>query len=100
MRISYERSGGFTGIGVSSVIDTNQIEADVAREVRELVETSRFFDLQEDSLAGDAGADQFQYTLKIDDEDRSRTLRFGDAHGSPELDSLVRRLTVLSRSRD
>lgn len=100
MRITFERSGGFTGIGVSTVIDTDQLDADVAREIAELVEMSGFFELQEDSLAGGAGADRFQYTVKIDDEGRSRTLRIGDESNSPELDRLLRRLTIISRARE
>ncbi len=100
MRISFERTGGFTGIGVSSVIDTDQLDADAARDLKELVERSGFFALREENLAGGAGADQFQYTLSIEDEGRSHTLRIGDESAASELASLLRRLTVLSRSRD
>ena len=98
MQITFERSGGFTGISISSVIDTDQLDASVARELMELVDESGFFELNEEDLA--PGADQFQYTLKIDSEERSSTIRVGDEHSSPELARLLRRLTLLSRSRD
>ena len=66
MRVSFERSGGFTGIPLTIAVDTDTLSPDKATQLRQLVESSDFFHLPP-NLRGSGQSDRFQYRVKVEE---------------------------------
>jgi hypothetical protein len=98
MHIQFERSGGFTGMSVKATIDTETLAAQDANELRALIDAAGFFDLPRKPASEATGADQFQYTISVDDAARRHTIETNDGVASEALQKLLRRLTALARS--
>ena len=99
MRIQFERSGGFAGMRTAASIDSDSLPTEQAQELQALVDAADFFNLP--SRIGDSGegADQFQYIIAIESEGRAHTVECGEGSVPDSLQALLRRLTVMARSR-
>ncbi len=90
MRIQFERTGGFTGIPVSTTVDVDSLSPDEEAEVRKLVGEAGFFDLPaEVGAPSSRGADQFQYSVTIEEGDRRHIVRTGDGSAPKALRPLL-----------
>ncbi len=100
MRIHFERSGGFMGMPVQTTIDTSTLPDDEAQALHDMLDAARFFQLPEDLTATGSGADQFQYKLMVEREDQDpHTVHLGDASAPPEMQPLLRKLTMMARGQ-
>jgi len=99
MRIHFERSGGFMGMRIAGTVDTDSLPTEDALDLRQMVDAARFFDLPASFPASATGADQFQYKLVVEDEERQHTVEMTDVTSPDELRPLLRRLTILTRSK-
>ena len=45
MRIYYEQSGGFAGIDVNTVVETDSLPADEVNKIHDLINKSNFFSI-------------------------------------------------------
>ncbi|MGB9991242.1 protealysin inhibitor emfourin [Massilia sp. SM-13] len=79
MKITVTGSGGFAGIVQQHVVDTGACAAGPALEAA--VRDSGFFDAPAASEA-EGTADSMRWVIRVDDQDRSRSLQFAD--GSPD----------------
>ena len=103
MRIRLRRSGGFAGLQTPPVeIDSQQLPADKARELEQLVTQARLFEPPAGAGPGAApqpaatpgpARDAFQYDLSIEDGDRSQAVRLHEGAMHPEAARLVQWLT-------
>jgi hypothetical protein len=98
MRVRLRRSGGFAGLQAAPVeIDSQQLPADNARELEQLVAQARLFEepagsgpSQPPPAAGAGPArDAFQYDLSIEDGSRSQAVRLHEGAMHPEAARLV-----------
>ena len=94
-------SGGFAQIPALNkpvIIDTAQIEPQLANQLESLVQKSRFFDqpAQAGTLAKGA-ADYKKYTITVTDGSRVHTVQLTDPITDANLGSLVSRLRSMSR---
>jgi len=97
MKIHFERRGGFTGIPLRAVIDSEELEPGEAGRLRIHVESCGFFDLPE-KLAGPAhSADRFEYRVTIEDARRAHTVEVGGGEIPAGLDGLLQHLVRLAR---
>ncbi|MFQ6061623.1 MAG: protealysin inhibitor emfourin [Methanosarcinales archaeon] len=78
MRISFERTGGFTGMRMTAIFDTDSMPPEEARHLREMVNSAGFFELPEFSPAPKRGADYFQYKLTVETEGRMHTIEMSE----------------------
>ena len=71
MIIEFERKGGFAGIRISTVIDTNELSAEDSEKVHSMVQTSDFFNLptKVDVSKIKGAADYFNYKISIKKND-------------------------------
>lgn len=99
MRIHFERAGGFTGMRIEADIDTAALPPEDARELATLIEAVHFFDLPPRFTSSTPGADQFEYTIMVESEERHHTVHTTDAGAPPDLRPLLQRLTRLARSQ-
>ena len=98
MIIRMERSGGFTGIPLRAVIDSERLEAEDSRTLRNLVEAAGFFTLPAKIESQGTGADRFHYQLTIEEAGRSHTVEVSEGAAPETLLALTRQLTLLARS--
>ena len=92
-----ERSGGFTGIGQQSVIDTDQLEPQEGQELLDLVESSGFFQTDLGKASAQGMADRFNYSITIEDGQRRRTFKLNEADIPSEWQPLVQRINTLAK---
>ncbi len=100
MRIYFERSGGFMGMHIEGIVDTNSLPSEEAKSIHELIDAASFFDLPEAPTSSTEGADQFQYKLFVDDQEQGRkhSIQTTDSAAPDTLRPLLRKLTIITRS--
>ncbi len=97
MIIQVERTGGFAGLSMQAVIDTEHLDAEEREELEELVEQSEFFRLPPRLSANTMAVNQFEYVITIEDEFHRHTLEAHEEALDPRLNELVRRVLRLAR---
>ncbi|NJP08398.1 MAG: hypothetical protein HC866_02105 [Leptolyngbyaceae cyanobacterium RU_5_1] len=78
MQISFERSGGFTGIPMRATVDTASLPSAEANHLRSLIESANFFRLPS-AVAPSAQPDRFQYQLTVAENNREHTVTMGES---------------------
>lgn len=101
MKIYFERSGGFMGRNVSTVVDTNRIPPEEALSLLEKVDDSDFFCLPQSLTGGPEsllGADQLCYKVTVEVAGVKHTVETGDQDAPVELQPLLDELGRIARS--
>lgn len=101
MKIYFERSGGFAGRNVSTVVDTNQIPPEQALSILEKVDNSDFFCLPHElsgGMEGMSGADHLSYKVTVEVAGVQHTVETSDEAAPQELQPLLDELTYLARN--
>ena len=102
MQIEFERSGGFMGLRLATSFNTHDLSEEDAAEVNQLIESSGFFSLPAQLESASGGGDQFRYRLTVSREQadpQTHTVIMGEASAPPEIQPLLRKLTLLARSQ-
>ena len=101
MKITFSINGGFAYIPALSrpiVIDTAQIDPQVANQLESLVRQSRFFDQPARADTTTKGAADYRtYTITVQDGPRVHTVQLTDPITDANLEQLVSRLQVMAR---
>lgn len=100
MKIYFERTGGFTGQHISTVVDTNQIPPEQAVVLLEKLDEADFFCLPEQlnsGLEGLASADQLSYRITVEVAGVRRTIEASETGAPEELQPLLNELTQFAR---
>ncbi len=87
MKINFERSGGFTGITNSCIINSEKLSLDEQKNLQELLKDFRNKKTENLSLAG-RGNDCFQYRIRIEDGENF-TIITDELTMDPKLRSLI-----------
>ena len=83
---------------VRSVIDSDRLDVQEARELADLLESSNFFDADVGSSNAPAGgADRFHYSLTIEMGMQSRTVEVSEANIPDQWQRLIQRIDLLAR---
>ena len=98
MRIHFERSGGFAGMRMTTTVNTESLSPEEARDLHEMVDAARFYELPTAITTPTPGADRFHYKLTVETEGRQHTVDVGEAAVPEALRSLLQQLTALARS--
>jgi hypothetical protein len=98
-RIDFERSGGFAGISLAASVDTATLAPEEAREIELLLDKIDFEALRRRPPRAARGADRFQYSLTASVKGARETVSIGEAELTPELRTLLERLTEIARRR-
>ena len=99
MRITFERTGGFTGVRVKTTIDTADLTSREATKLCRLVSSSDFFHLPQTMTPLKPAADRFLYKVVVEDSDREHTVVVSEELVSSSLRPLIERLTKEARKR-
>lgn len=96
MRITFERSGGFTGIPMTATVDTQTLAAAQVTEFQSLVEAADFFRLPA-TIPAAAQPDRFQYQITVEDGNRHHTVSVGESAVPGTLRPLIERMMQAAR---
>ena len=102
MKIIFEMSGGFVHVPTLSkpiIIDTAEIDPQVAHQLESFVQKSRFFDQPACAETRAKGAADYRtYTITMQDGARVHTVHLTDPITDANLEQLVSCLKVMARS--
>ena len=98
MQISYQRTGGFAGMVMSFVVQTETLPPEDANDLKNLVKAADFFSLPSRIVSDGPARDQFQYQVAITAEGQQHTVEVGDAAVPDSLWPLLEKLRILSRT--
>jgi hypothetical protein len=82
LKILVRRTGGFAGLEYNKEIDTAQMDAAEARNIEQMVENMRFFDLPAMLSDDTITADAFHYEITVIKDDRQHTVSLDSGNGS------------------
>jgi hypothetical protein len=97
MRITLERIGGFAGLRMTRVINTDILSSDDANRFHQLVDEADFFHQPEEIVASTPRPDRFQYKLRVEDGSMKHTVTVSEGAMSQTLRLLVERITTTKR---
>ena len=100
MKISVERSGGFTGIPVTTQVDGNQLDPNDLQDLQTLLDTAQFFELPAQIKKTGTGADRFQYVISVEDGNQHHSVAGVEGDFPASLQTLILRISALARSRN
>src|SRR4051812_2165480 len=102
MKITFEMQGGFAHIpGLSGpvIVDTAQLDPQIATQLEASVHESRFFDQPASiTLQAKGAADHRTYTITIEDGTRIHTVQLTDPIPDANLERFVSHLQNIARS--
>lgn len=93
--ITFERSGGVIGNELRLDLELESLADYEAEHLQKLIDEADFFNIPPD-LAANVTPDEFQYTITIENEDASHTVRTSDTTMPQTLLPLVKELTLLN----
>ena len=91
-KIYFERSGGFAGISISTMVDIHSLPPDEAHKIQSMIDNAKeFFDLKKSpSLPPPKrAADYFKYKVTVETEQKKYTIETNDITMPPELRPLI-----------
>ncbi len=94
--IRFERSGGFTGIGIDKTIDSLQLKKEETEMLLKMINRSDFFRLPSGKTIN-PHPDQFNYKISIQTADKEHILEFSQTSIPESLKDLIRYLIEKTR---
>lgn len=89
MKVFLERSGGFTGIPVTRLVDVADLPQSEADQLRQLVKSADFFNYPTVITAENSLPDRFQYQIAVEDGDQKHSVTVGETVIPDKLKSLI-----------
>ncbi len=99
MKIHFQRTGGFSGMILSSDIQIEELSDDDAQELINQLVNADFFNLPEQMRASGRGVDRFQYQITAETEQASHSVSVDESAMPESLEPLIKKLIRLARSR-
>jgi hypothetical protein len=99
MNIIYERSGGFTGMTTSFTFNLEDMPDEDAEKLRKLIIQVDFPTLPDYFETSKNIPDQFAYTITVESQEWTHTIRTSDTSAPQEIQPLIETLNSLSRNQ-
>ncbi|MBI2759266.1 MAG: hypothetical protein HYX49_11380 [Chloroflexi bacterium] len=97
-RITFQRSGGFTGRTISLTLNLDDLPPDQASTLNRLLANANFFNLPADSAKRPV-PDEFTYTVTVETGQQSHTIRTSDTSAPESLRPLLDDLSLRARTQ-
>lgn len=97
-RIKFERTGGFAGMRIATDLKLDELPAEQAQSIQELLDDMDFGELPEHML-DESGPDQFTYTITVETKKWEHTVVTGDTSAPEKMQELLQLLNRLARTR-
>ncbi|MCA9952860.1 MAG: hypothetical protein KDE48_24590, partial [Anaerolineales bacterium] len=91
--------GGFMGLNINTAVDTQALPDTEALSLEQMIHETQFFELPENLNDPTKGADQFNYTLRVETPEQDHTIHTTDITAPDSLRPLLSRLTYLARQK-
>lgn len=88
MRITVQRTGGFTAIPITKTVDVTAMPTNEATQLRQMVEAADFFDLPAE-IPSTSQPDRFVYQISVEQEGKRHSVTVGETAMGPDMKSLV-----------
>jgi hypothetical protein len=88
MRVTFERSGGFAGLMLTTSIESAALSEGEAMRLRQLVESANFFQLPAE-IPSSAQPDSFQYEMTVEMDNQQHTVAVGETSVPETLRPLI-----------
>ncbi len=95
--IEFERTGGFAGITLSNTINSNELPADEAAKLKELLFNADLTDQCFETEEKAASPDQFFYRFTVKIGEKEFTCHYQENQLPPSARPLIRYLTLKKR---
>jgi hypothetical protein len=89
MRVVIERSGGFAGIYRAQTLSTDDMPAEDAQKLRDLVDASGFYELPSVIHSDKPVPDAFRYKITVDSERGTHTVEVDEGAVPPRLQPIL-----------
>lgn len=99
MRISFERTGGFAGTRLTTIVDTATLPIEEANHLHQLVKAADFFHLPTTITSPTSQPDRFQYKLVVEAKSRQHTVNVSEQAVPDALKLLIEWLLEAARRR-
>jgi hypothetical protein len=99
MKIVLERSGGLAGIRRTSSVSTDEMPAEEARKVADLLDKAGFYELPPVIRSTGPEADRFQYKITVEGERGTHVVQVDEAAVSPRLQPVLDWMKSFARTR-
>ncbi len=96
MRIDFIRTGGVTGVRLTTSVETTELPPDQAVTLHKLLDDSRFFDLPENMAPPKPMPDRFQYSLTVASAEQTHSITVSDGAVPDSLRPLLNYLTTMA----
>lgn len=93
MLIQFERTGGFAGLKMAFMLNTETLSSAEACKLDELVESAQFFDLPTKFPSPKNGADYFMYKVTVEKDGRKHTVDVSEPEVPESLRPLLQYLS-------
>ena len=97
MRITFIRSGGFAGVRLRTTVNEEELSAEAAAQLRQLVDGADCCRLPGKIAADRKQPDRFQYELLLEDGERQNSILVDEEAAPPALQPLLEWLTDVAR---
>ena len=98
-KINFKRAGGLTGREVETDLDLNELPADEAQELMQLLTASNFFTIPQNLIAPGVTPDEYEYTITVDAGNTHHEIHTTDSSTPESLRPLLQKLTGLMRAK-
>ena len=98
MRISIERSGGFTGLRMSFTLSEDMLSQDEMQKIQDIINNANFFEIPPKASAPPGAADYFQYKITVETDEKSHTIETNDLAMQESLQPLIEFLEEKKRN--
>lgn len=101
MRIDFQCTGGFANLRLTYHGHTDELPQALAEEIKQLVDSSGYFDIQPGDLKPTAKGppDVFAYTISLSDGGKSKSLSCNDVSAPVDLHPLLAKFRELALDR-
>lgn len=88
MRVTIQRTGGFTGIPMTKSIDSAAMSLDEANQLRQMVDAADFFELPS-VIPFTSQPDRFQFQIIVDQDGKKHSVSCSETAIPPRLKPLL-----------
>jgi hypothetical protein len=98
-RIKFERTGGFAGLKIARELKFDELPAEYAERLRELLDDLDFEELPRQATSRGSMPDEFTYVITVETKKGKHTVVTGDVSAPEKMQELLKLLNRLARMR-
>jgi hypothetical protein len=98
-RITFERTGGFAGLHITTNIRPDDLPEEQAQTLGRLLDQINFNELPEQAMNNPSLPDQFTYRITVETQEGEHSIVTGDISAPEEMQELLQLLNRIARKQ-